>query len=63
LPDGRPRVPNALEMLSRAVHQQVATLTTSDTFLILGGLILCLMAVVLVLPRRSLPPRIELAQH
>jgi DHA2 family multidrug resistance protein len=45
------------------VEQQVAILTTSDTYLILGALTVFLMVVVLVLPIRTMPPRIHFAKH
>jgi DHA2 family multidrug resistance protein len=63
MPDGRPRLPGSLEALSHAVDQQVAILTASDTFLILGALTVFLMLVVMTLPVRTLPPRIHFAKH
>jgi DHA2 family multidrug resistance protein len=63
MPDGQPRVPNGLEAFSHAVAQQVAILTTSDTFLILGALTVFLMVVVMTLPVRAVPPRIQFAKH
>src|SRR6201996_5554125 len=62
-PDGRPRAPGSLEAFSRAVEQQVAILTTSDTFLILGTLTVFLMVVVMTLPVRTLPRRIHFAKR
>jgi DHA2 family multidrug resistance protein len=62
-PDGRPRVPNSLEAFGHAVEQQVAILSTSDTFLILGALAVFLMIVVMTLPVRAVPPRIQFAKH
>jgi DHA2 family multidrug resistance protein len=62
-PAGQPRVPNSLEAFSHAVAQQVAILTTSDTFLILGALTVFLMVVVMTLPVRAVPPRIQFAKH
>jgi MFS transporter, DHA2 family, multidrug resistance protein len=62
-PSGRPRAPGSLEAFSHAVEQQVAILTTSDTFLILGGLTVFLMVVVITLPVRTFPPRIVFAKH
>src|ERR1700726_3724937 len=62
-PDGQPRVPNSLEAFSHVVEQQVTILTTSDTFLILGSLTVFLMVVVLLLPVRTMPPRIQFAKH
>ena len=62
-PGGRPRAPGSLEAFSQAVEQQVAILTTSDTFLILGALTVFLMVVVVTLPVRTFPPRIVFAKH
>jgi DHA2 family multidrug resistance protein len=62
-PGGRPRTPGSLEAFSHAVEQQVAILTTSDTFLILGALTVFLMVVVVTLPVRTFPPRIVFAKH
>jgi MFS transporter, DHA2 family, multidrug resistance protein len=58
-----PRVPHGLQALSDAVRQQVAVMTTADTFLILAALTVFLMIVLMVLPVRSLPPRLELAKR
>jgi DHA2 family multidrug resistance protein len=63
MPDGQPRVPNSLEAFSHAVEQQVTILTTSDTFLILGALTVFLMIVVMTLPVRTFPPRIQFAKR
>ena len=62
-PDGQPRVPNSLVAFGHAVEQQVTILSASDTFLILGALTVFLMAVVMTLPIRTMPPRIHLAKH
>jgi DHA2 family multidrug resistance protein len=62
-PNGQPRVPNSLESFSHAVEQQVIILSTSDTFLILGALTVLLMVVVMTLPVRAMPPRIQFAKH
>jgi DHA2 family multidrug resistance protein len=62
-PGGRPRAPGSLEAFNHAVEQQVAILTTSDTFLILGALTVLLMVVVVTLPVRTFPPRIVFAKH
>jgi DHA2 family multidrug resistance protein len=63
MPDGRLRAPNSLEAFSHAVKQQVAILSASDTFLILGALTVLLMFVVMTLPIRTMPPRIVFAKH
>jgi MFS transporter, DHA2 family, multidrug resistance protein len=61
--DAPPHAPHGLQALSDAVRQQVTVLTAADTFLILAALTIFLMMVLLLLPVRSLPPRIELAKH
>jgi DHA2 family multidrug resistance protein len=63
MPDGHPRMPHGLEAFRHAVDQQVAILSTSDTFLILGALTVFLMVVVVTLPVRTVPPRILFAKH
>jgi DHA2 family multidrug resistance protein len=63
MPDGRPRVPDSLEAFGHAVQQQVAILTTSDSFLLLGALVVLLMVVVMTLPVRTIPPRILFAKQ
>jgi DHA2 family multidrug resistance protein len=62
-PDGRPRVPNSLEAFGHAIEQQVTILSASDTFLILGALTVFLMVMVMTLPIRTMPPRIQLAKQ
>ena len=49
--------------LSRLVQQQVTTLTLADAFLVIAMVAVMMMAVLLVLPRHSFPPRIALASH
>jgi MFS transporter, DHA2 family, multidrug resistance protein len=58
-----PGAPHGLQALSDAVEQQVRVMTAADTFLILAALTIFLMIVLMVLPVRSLPPRLELAKH
>ncbi len=62
LADGQQRTPGALQALSQAVELQTSVLTSNDTFMILGGLAVVLMIVLLVLPVRTMPPRIEFAK-
>src|SRR5580700_8621030 len=62
-PGGLPRAPGSLEAFGHAVEQQVAILSASDTFLILGALTVFLMVVVMTLPIRTMPPRIQLAKQ
>jgi MFS transporter, DHA2 family, multidrug resistance protein len=56
-------MPDGLEAFRHAVEQQVAILSTSDTFLILGALTVFLMIVVMTLPVRTVPPRILFAKQ
>jgi DHA2 family multidrug resistance protein len=63
LSNGQPRTPSSLDALAHSIDQQVAILTTSDTFLILASLTLFLIAVLLILPVRTLPPRILFAKR
>ena len=63
MPNGQPRLPGSLEAFSRAVEQQVVILTTSDTFLILGALTVFLMILVMTMPVRTWPPRIQFAKR
>ena len=53
---------SALAALNNAVVAQTTTLTTIDTFLIMGALVIVLMVVLALLPVRTLPPRIALAK-
>jgi DHA2 family multidrug resistance protein len=60
---GQPHMPGSLQTFARAIEQQVTILSTSDTFLILGALTVFLMVVVMTLPVRTLPPRIQFAKR
>jgi MFS transporter, DHA2 family, multidrug resistance protein len=51
-----PRAPHGLQALRDAVQQQVAVMTTADTFLVLAALTIFLMIVVVLLPVRTPPP-------
>jgi DHA2 family multidrug resistance protein len=63
MPNGQPRLPGSREALGHAVEQQVAILSASDAYLILGALTVFLMVVVMTLPVRTFPPRIHFAKH
>lgn len=52
-----------LEALSAAVQQQVTLLSAADTYIALAAITVFLMVVLLVLPTRTLPPRIQLAKQ
>jgi DHA2 family multidrug resistance protein len=60
-PTGRPRVPGALETLNQGVEAAVTTLTTIDTFIIMGGIVVFMMVILAVLPERTYPPRMAVA--
>ncbi len=63
LPNGQPRAPGALNALMAAVQAQVTVLTLGDAFLIFGALTVVLMGVLLIVPVRTYPPRIVMAQN
>jgi DHA2 family multidrug resistance protein len=63
LPNGHLRAPDALQAFAAAVQKQVTIMTAADTFLILGALTVLLMFVVVLLPVRTLPPRLLLAKR
>ncbi len=63
LPGGGQRFPGSLRSLNGLVTQQVTALTLSDTFLVIAGVVVVLMVIVVLLPVRSYPPRIELAKR
>ncbi|WP_419757253.1 MFS transporter [Acidisoma sp.] len=62
-PAGMPRAPGSLAGFAQTVGRQADILTLSDTFLVMAAIIAALMVVVIILPVRSLPPRIALARH
>jgi len=61
--DGSPRAPGSLADFADAVRQQVEILTIADTFRILLVLTFAMMLLVLVLPERTLPPRLLFAER
>jgi DHA2 family multidrug resistance protein len=61
LPNGQPRVPGSLQLFAEAIQRQASVLSLSDAFLIMAALTVALMVLLLVLPVRSYPPRIQLA--
>ena len=63
LPNGHPRTPDSLQQLGAMVQQQVTIMTIADTFLILGGITVLLMAILVFLPVRTLPPRLLVANR
>jgi MFS transporter, DHA2 family, multidrug resistance protein len=62
-PVGQVPASGLLHGLSGAVQQQVAVLTTGDTYLVLAGLTGLLMIVAALLPERTPPPRILMTQQ
>jgi MFS transporter, DHA2 family, multidrug resistance protein len=62
LPNGHPRTADSLQELAASVMQQVTVMVVADTYLVLGALAVFLMVVLLLLPVRTLPPRILLAR-
>jgi DHA2 family multidrug resistance protein len=63
LPNGFPRTPNSLQALATVVQEQVEVMTAADTFLVLGALAVFSMVVLLLLPVRTPPPRLLLANR
>ena len=62
LPDAQPRAPGSLAAFAEMVRVQATVLTLSDAFLVIAALTVGLMLVLLLLPVRTYPPRIALAQ-
>ena len=60
---GRVPMPGGSGGVAQAVQQQAMILTLSDAYLIFGGIGLFLAVVLLILPERTLPPRLQLAKH
>jgi DHA2 family multidrug resistance protein len=62
MPDGHPRLPGGLGEFNELVAQQTRILTLSDLYLVFAALTAALFVVLLILPVRSLPPRLEYAK-
>lgn len=63
-PDGREQgARTAYAALDRELERQVVTLTTIDTYAIMGMLTIGLMIALALIPTRTYPPRIALAQQ
>jgi len=62
LPSGRPRAPGSLDHFAGEIARQASVLSFGDAFLIIAALTIGLMIVLLVLPVRTRPPRIQLAR-
>ena len=63
IPQRPPDAYPSLQMLQQAIEQQVRVLTSSDMFLVMAVITILLMVILVVLPVRTLPPRIQLAKH
>ena len=63
LPNGQPSAPGSLETFQDAITQQAQILTMSDTYLVLAAVTAVLIAILLILPERTLPPRLQFAKH
>jgi DHA2 family multidrug resistance protein len=61
-PNGTPRAAGSLERFAEGVTQQVHVLTTADIFLVMAALVVTFMALVVILPERTYPPRVLFAQ-
>ena len=53
--------PKALQAFAREVQEQVTVLTLADGYLIVAGVAVLMLVILLVLPVRTYPPRIQLA--
>ena len=62
LANGQPRSPGSLQQFTQMVEQQARIMTISDTYLIFAALTVFLMIVLILLPERTLPPRLHLAK-
>jgi DHA2 family multidrug resistance protein len=58
LPNGTPRAAGSLEQFAAAVTQQAHVLTTADAYLVMAALVVAFIALVVILPERTYPPRI-----
>ena len=62
LANGLPRSHDSLQQFTQMVQQQARIMTISDTYLIFAALTVFLMIVLILLPERTLPPRLQLAK-
>jgi DHA2 family multidrug resistance protein len=61
LPNGQPRASGSLQLFADTIQRQATVLTLADAFLIMIVLTVALMVLLLALPVRSYPPRIQFA--
>ena len=50
-----------LSVISRSLRTEAMVMTLSDTFLIIGAMVVGMILILLVLPERTYPPRIVFA--
>ncbi|MBW4025019.1 MAG: MFS transporter [Proteobacteria bacterium] len=62
LANGQPRSSGSLSQFAQMIEQQARIMTISDTYLIFAAMTVFLIVVLIVLPERSLPPRLQLAK-
>lgn len=62
LPNGQPIAPGSLQIFRDLVQTEALVMTLADAFLVIAGITTALILVLLVLPERTQPPRIALAQ-
>lgn len=63
LANGSPRTPDSLADLAAMIKQQVTVLTLSDSFLVMGALVVALAIVLILLTQRTYPPVIVFAKE
>ena len=61
-PNGQPSAPGSLAAFQTMIEQQARVLTISDAYLVFAGITVLLILVLVVLPERTLPPRILFAK-
>lgn len=54
---------SGLSDLARRVTEQASIMTYADEFIVMGALCIALMILVLILPQRTLPPRVLFSKH
>ena len=62
-PGGQGAADHAIQGLQAIVQREVTALVTIDTFIVFGGLVVFLLCVLAILPQRTYPPRVVLAQN
>ena len=62
-PGGQGATAHALQALYAVVQREVAVLVTIDTFVVFSGLVVFMLIVLAILPERTYPPKVLLAQN